>query len=465
MTPARPRARRSTTAAPAGTRPSVAATAAVEGRPDAVAPEAAWEERVQRAAHPLAYPALRSARHRAAVRVPRVGVVVSDAALAREVLLDLDHFSKVGPGAPSDLWTPVLGPSVLLNMEGAEHAALRRTLGPLFSPRAVRELVAGDGGPSDGGSPGGERSAGGGPAGVGGRGGVGGRVADGGGVLADLTRRLAAGDTVDLAAVVTAQAGAVICGMVGLPPTDDAVRSAMVAARTITGMVRLHRHGLTRAQVARARAVLDRLTAPARAAYRAGDPATVPGRMRDLGLSEREAMGAVGAFVLTGTETVQSFVPRLLAIAHDTGWTGRLLGGDAELRRRTVEEGLRVTVPTPAMLRSVRAATSVADVPVAAGDRVVIATVNCCRAAGGFDPGRPVDPAVRHLWFGAGPHFCLGMPLATAQVDAVLDALAAASTDGRIPVVGRRRAERGVLVPAYRSLELRLGPDRAGEAA
>ena len=393
----------------------------------AAAPEALWEERVQRAAHPLAYPALRSARHRPVVRVPRVGVVVSDAAIAREVLLDLDHFSKVGPGAPSDLWTPVLGPSVLLNMEGAEHAALRRALGPLFAPRAVRELVSGSGVPDDG------------------------------GVLPDLTRRLAAGETVDLAAGVTAQAGAVICGMVGLPPTDDAVRSAMSAARTITGMVRLHRHGLTRSQVVRARSVLERLTAPARAAYRAGDPATVPGRMRDLGLSEREAMGAVGAFVLTGTETIQSLVPRLVAIAHDTGWTARLLADDAVLRRRAVEEGLRVTVPTPAMLRSVRADASVGGLPVAAGERVVIATVNCCRAPGGFDPDRPVDPAVRHLWFGAGPHFCLGMPLAMAQVDAVLDALAAAATDGRVPVVGRRRAARGVLVPAYRSLELSLG--------
>lgn len=401
--------------------------------------EGVWEERVQRAAHPLAYPALRSARRRPVVRVPRIGVVVSDAAIAREVLLDLDHFSKVGPGAPSDLWTPVLGPSVLLNMEGAEHAALRRALGPLFSPRAVRELVSGPGGAdvADGaGTPGNE--------------------AAGGGVLPDLTRRLAAGERVDLAAAVTAQAGAVICGMVGLPPTDDAVRSAMSAARTITGMVRLHRHGLTRSQVVRARSVLERLTAPARAAYRAGDPATVPGRMRDLGLSEREAMGAVGAFVLTGTETIQSLVPRLVAIAHDTGWTARLLADDAALRRRAVEEGLRVTVPTPAMLRSVRADATVGGLPVVAGERVVIATVNCCRAAGGFDPDRPVDPAVRHLWFGAGPHFCLGMPLAMAQVDAVLDALAAAASDGRVPVVGRRRAARGVLVPAYRSLELSL---------
>jgi hypothetical protein len=59
------------------------------------------------------------------------------------------------------------------------------------------------------------------------------------------------------------------------------------------------------------------------------------------------------------------------------------------------------------------------------------------------------------------------MPLAIAQVDAVLDALAAAS-DGRAPVVGRRRAARGVLVPAYRSLELTVpaaGRVRTAEAA
>lgn len=398
-------------------------------------PEAPWEERVQRAAHPVAYPAMRSLRHRPVVRLPRVGVVVNDASLAREVLLDLESFSKVGPGAPSDLWTPVLGPSVLLNMEGAEHAALRRALGPLFSPRSVRELV-GSVAPDDGGAPG-----------------------PGAGVVARLAERLAAGETVDLAESVTALAGTVICRMVGLPPTDAAVRASIAAAQSITGLVRLHRRGLTAGQVANVREVLGRLVAPARAAYAAGDPATVPGRMRELGLSEREAMGAVGAFVLTGTETIQSFLPRLLAIAHDTGRTGWLLAADADGRRRAVEEGLRVTVPTPAMLRAVRREARVGDVRVRPGDRVVIATVNCCRAAGGFDPERPVDPAVRHLWFGAGPHFCLGMPLALAQVEVVLDALAPLAAAGRVPRVGRRRVARGVLVPGYRSLELTLEPE------
>jgi len=58
------------------------------------------------------------------------------------VLMNTSSFSKRGPGASSDLWTPVLGPSVLVNMEGADHLALRRKLGPLFAPAFVDALVA-----------------------------------------------------------------------------------------------------------------------------------------------------------------------------------------------------------------------------------------------------------------------------------------------------------------------------------
>lgn len=377
------------------------------------------EERVQRGAHPLAYPVLRALRNRPAVRVPGLGVVVSDAATAREVLLDTEGFSKIGPGSPADLWTPVLGPSVLLNMEGTEHAALRRTLTPLFTPSSVRALTA-------------TRSE----------------------RLDRLAARLLAGENVDLVPVVGDLAGSLICHLVGLGDTGDAVRDQLRRAQEIVGLVRLHRRGLTRSQVARARAVLDELSEPARAAYRDGGTQTVPGRMRELGLSEREAMGAVGAFVLTGTETVQSFVPRLVAITHDAGVLDRLLmtSPSDRWRGRVVEEALRTAVPTPVMLRSVTAEREVAGVRVRPGDRVVIVTISCCRGAGPFDPGREADPAVRHLWFGAGPHFCLGMPLAMAQIDSALAALAPVAAAGRPVSVVRRRVARRVLIPAYREL-------------
>ncbi|MEZ5190253.1 MAG: hypothetical protein R2717_04790 [Schumannella sp.] len=99
------------------------------------------EERVLRAAHPIAYPAVRAIPGPVR-RVPGLGVVVKDATLLRGVLMDTASFTKNGPGAPSDLWTPVLGPRVLLNMEGEEHLALRRKLGPLFAPAFVEALVA-----------------------------------------------------------------------------------------------------------------------------------------------------------------------------------------------------------------------------------------------------------------------------------------------------------------------------------
>ncbi|HXV93447.1 MAG TPA: cytochrome P450, partial [Pseudonocardia sp.] len=261
---------------------------------------------------------------------------------------------------------------------------------------------------------------------------------------------------VELVGLVQRLAGAVIAELVGLDPRT-AAGPAFAAAHAVTGQVRLARPRLTPRQVARARAALAELTGPAEAAYRAGDPGTVPGRMRELGLTADEARGAVAAFVLTGTETLVSFVPRLVALLHDSGRLDRLA---AETGTGAVEpvidEALRVTVPSPVMLRSVAATASVGGVAVRPGDRVVIATVSAARSLGGFDPDRPHPPQLRRLWFGAGPHFCLGMPLAIAETRAVLDAVLAAHRQ-RPWRIAWRRAARGVLVPGYRELVLARG--------
>ncbi len=369
----------------------------------------AWEGRVLRAAHPFAVPALRASR-RPVQRVPRLGVLVRDAAILRAVLMDTEHFSKTGPGAPSDLWTPVLGPAVLLNMEGADHLALRRKLGPLFSPSYVDPLVAAS-------LPTGQ-----------------------------LTQRLLSGQSVDLVAEAKRNASIMISQLVGLPAeqVDDALFDRV---SSITRFVRLSRPRLTESQAAAARAILAELTAHARTAWRDGDEATVPGRMRALGLGEEEAMGAVGAFVLTGTETLVSYIPRLIALLVDSGWMPRL-AGDSALVEPAIAEGLRVTTPSPVMLRSVVADAHVGEVAVRAGDRVILATFLANGALGGFDPVGNPAASLKQLWFGAGTHFCLGAPLAMAQTRATLGALLAA---GPVSITSRRAA-RGVLIPSYASL-------------
>ncbi|WP_424527897.1 cytochrome P450 [Sphaerisporangium viridialbum] len=400
------------------------------------------ETRLYLAAHPVVYPLMRLlARLGPVVRVPGVGVVVNDAATAREVLMD-ERFRKDGPGSPGDLWTPVLGPSVLLNMEGEAHAALRRKLAPLFTPAQVASLVSG--------------------------------VLEA--PLAGLSARLARGETVDLVDEMRLMAGAVICRLIGMGEVaPENARSLFADGERIVSMVSLRSRRLSERQIAAARQVLDRIGDIAVAAYERGDESTVMGRMRALGLSAAEARGAAGAFFLTGTETVATFVPRLVALLHDTGsrvegpvvallhGTGPRVEGTGELDR-AIEEAMRVTTPTPVMLRSVAAPARVGGVAVRPGDRIVIATHNCARAYGPFDLSAKHPPELRRLWFGAGPHFCIGYPLALAEIRAVAGVVL--SHDVRVV---RRSAARGVLIPTYAHLWITSGarrdPTRAGEGS
>ncbi len=367
-----------------------------------------WEERVMRAAHPIAYPALRAARA-PVQRVPGLGVLVRDATLLRATLMDTETFTKTGPGSPAELWTPVLGPSVLLNMEGPDHLALRRRLGPLFAPAFVDALVA--------------------------------DALDE--PVARLAARLRRGDRVDLVAEVRHYASIVISRLVGLDAAvvDDALFARVSA---ITSLVRLSRPSLRPAQVTAARAVMAELGSHARRAF-AGDDRTVPGRMRALGLTEHEAMGAVGAFVLTGTETLVSYIPRLACLLVDSGWLPAL-AADRSSVEPAIAEGLRVTTPSPVMLRSVAAAGAIGTLSVRPGERVILATFAANRALGPFDPAANPAASLKQLWFGAGTHFCLGAPLAMAQIRTVVGALLDGAPDARVL---SRRPARGVLIPGY----------------
>lgn len=372
---------------------------------------AQWEQRVMRAAHPVVFPALTLLR-KPVQRVPGLGVLVRDADLLRGVLMNTAAFTKNGPGAPSDLWTPVLGPAVLLNMEGPEHLALRRRLGPLFSPATIDPLVAASLGPA----------------------------------AHALTARLRGGESVDLVAEAKRNASRMITGLVGLDPAhvDD---DLFARVSSITRFVRLARPRLTPPQVARAQGIVGDLTAQARLAYRSGEEGTVPGRMRALGLSEDEAMGAVAAFVLAGTETLVSYVPRMAALLLDSGWYGRLV----EDRSRTdaaIAEGLRVTTPSPVMLRSVVEPAEIGGLAVRPGERIILVTHLADNALGPFDPEANPAASLKQLWFGAGVHFCLGAPLAMAQIRLTLDAL----LDAGPLAVRARRVARGVLIPSYESL-------------
>ncbi|MFI6448877.1 cytochrome P450 [Kitasatospora sp. NPDC050543] len=387
--------------------------------------EHVWERRVQLAAHPLAYPFITAvARRGPVVRVPGVGVVVSDPELARQVLLDHERFRKDGPGSSGALWTPVLGPAVLLNMEGEEHRRLRAALAGLFTRAQATELCTRVLGP----------------------------------VLREATGRLGAGGAVDLVALTRTAAGTVIGELLGV--ADTAGAEVFERGERIVRMVGLRTRALTPRQVTRAKAVLASLVAAAGEAYDRAESGSMMGRLRGHGLDREQALGLAAAFLLTGTETVATTVPRVFALWHDSGLLPALRadleeGGAAF--DTAIDEAMRVITPSPAMLRRAAQPGRLGATAVREGDRVVIATARCDLAAGPFDRAAALGRCPAHdpkrLWFGAGPHYCIGAPLALAEIRVLMQAVLMAGAERIV----RRRVKRRVLIPTYARLVVEAG--------
>jgi cytochrome P450 len=186
-------------------------------------------------------------------------------------------------------------------------------------------------------------------------------------------------------------------------------------------------------------------------------------RLREAGLAFDEARGVLTFVFLAGALTTSVALPRLVALLADA----RQLDALREARRadpdavtRAVSEGLRYTAPVPATVRVAARDVTLGRHRLRAGTRLVIVTANLARDPqlfpdpDRFDARRVHDPRARYLWYGAGPHFCLGFSVAQQQLRRVLDAL----LDAPAPLaVTARRVARGVLLPGYARLVVHAG--------
>jgi cytochrome P450 len=366
------------------------------------------------------------------VRVPVLGTLVSDPEIGRVLLHQDNRFTKAGPGSIGALVTQVMGPTALINMDGAAHRALREQLRDLFAPSYVDALA---------------REA----------------LAE---PLEALKVALAAGRIVDLVAFMRQLSSQVTCRMLGLDvPAEQAARiyaEIQAHGEQLAALVRFSARPMSVERVAEARLAFERLTAHARASYAGDDPlpGSIIGRLRDLGLDFDEVQGVLGAILVAGIQTVSVALPRIVAMLVDTGEWLRL-ANRPELVAAAVDEGLRCCVPIPATIRSVACDTVVHGHRFAAGSRAFVFTYNLAKDQRMFpspqrcDITRPVDPRARHLWYGSGPHFCLGFALAQRELGAVVETLLRAP--GRLRIV-RRRYARHVLLPGYARLDVRTLP-------
>ncbi len=383
------------------------------------------EEALNFAAHPLLWGLAKAARHRLPCwRIPGLGVVVSDAQMAREILSRDTEFTKNGPGSFAGVISEGLGSTALGNMDGVHHRELRDALSEVLSRERAESIVHG-------------------------------RLAE----LHTLCDSVIAGNDVDIAHFTRGWAGRIAFDVIGASPTsgdEDAASHELVrrsaALSSVLGFRKPSPNAMRNAAVDR-----EALAALFHDAYRRpAPPQSLIAILHELKLDFASALGLMLIYAIGGTLTLSAALPRILALLIDSG-TYLDLVRNPSLISQTVDEGLRFTTPLPGTVRIVRKAVDVSGIPFRANTRLIILTCNLARDpqffdnAERFDITRVYNPRAGRLWYGAGAHHCAGFSLAQRELK---EALRVIST--RLPSlrVSSRSVTFGALLPAYRTLQV-----------
>lgn len=375
------------------------------------------------AAHPLVWAMSRLARRIGPLwHVPGLGVMVSDAGIAREILTRDDEFTKNGPGSFARALTAALGPVALGNMDGEEHRRARALIAGVLSPERSESLLRG-------------------------------RAAD----LEPLRSRLAGGERVDLVQFTRGWSGRIAFDVLGIPPPAGREEEACHEIVRLSGRM-ASVLGFSEPSERQARNALldcDRLAAVFRTGYEGpAAPSSLVDCLQSAGYTFEQAKGLLLIHVIGGTLTVSAALPRIVALLMDNGlFTG--LAADPAAMPRAIDEGLRFVTPLPGTVRIAQRDTVVRGYQLQAGSRLIILTCNVARDANlfpdpdRFDIAREQNARAGRPWYGYGPHRCAGFNLAQGELKAILMAMVSAGPDFRIV---RRRPAVGALLPAYESL-------------
>jgi len=389
--------------------------------------EARHEARLIFAANPALFSLLTLGRFAGSVRkVPRVGWVITDPLVARSLLTDSEHTSLLGEGGVGHLWAQLLGDWVNESFDGPGHDVLRRQARDLFTDASSKRHVA--------------------------------RIfAEPATRLADSLRQ---NETVDIAETARVWVGRMVADLLGLSIAnegdDSSFRSIFAYGERLAALARgtLSSTVIPEDTIAEARQILERLTARVPEAYETADKNALLGRCREAGIPLREARGLASLLLVAGTETAASAMTRGVALLYDTGQQNDLRA-EPDLLPGAVWEILRVTTPAPLIGRHITEDVTVAGKVLHRGERALMLTYTTNNAVGRFDIHRSPERKIRQLWFGAGPHVCLGAPLARAEITYLLQTLLAQARPWRVV---HRRASRNVIIPTYAQLAITCAP-------
>jgi cytochrome P450 len=144
------------------------------------------------------------------------------------------------------------------------------------------------------------------------------------------------------------------------------------------------------------------------------------------GLTYEEQRGLVANLTFGGLDALVKVVTTGVFHLLTLGRWAELVAEPA-LASPATEELLRFFPPTGAVARGVVEPTECAGLEMKSGQVVLPSLRAACRDAALFDRPNELDlhrPPGRQFAFGAGPHYCLGAPLARLAIPAALNALA-----------------------------------------
>lgn len=163
-------------------------------------------------------------------------------------------------------------------------------------------------------------------------------------------------------------------------------------------------------------------------------------------LDDAECRNLVLNVLVGGVDTTQSQLAHALRLFADHPEQWALLGREPQRAPQAVEEVVRLEPITPFTARILREELEVRDVTFPAGTIVMVAAVTANRDGvpdgGSFDITR--EPGQRVLTFGAGPHYCLGVNLARAELEEALAFLAPRMPDLRLDGEAELEAVHGI---------------------
>ena len=175
----------------------------------------------------------------------------------------------------------------------------------------------------------------------------------------------------------------------------------------------------------------------------------------DAGMSNRRMFYETGLFISGGAETTRTAISRGLRILCDHPDEWERMAKEPSSIPVAVEELLRWVSPLNNMFRTATNETTLAGVPIAAGDRLVLLYPSANRDEAvfddpfRFDAQRTPNP---HVAFGFGTHFCLGASLARLELRIVLEELTSRIT--ALEPLTEPDIEANIFVGAVRSFEL-----------